>query len=304
MQPKISIIPSSEIDKSKWDVCIANANNSFIYGHSFYLDAMADHWDGLIIDNYTAVMPLPWRKKLGIRYCYTPAFTQQLGLFGDKDLVGEEILQTIKKHIRYGDLMLNHENGFIQLQETVRTCTNLVIDLSDGYEIIRTHYKKDLLDNLAKAAKEEFVFDTTRTIEAIIDLYQKLYRERTMHVKSSDYQNFTGLCFLLKEKGHCFTRSIKDINGRLLCAGLFLNDARRIYNIMNITTIDGRVTEANHLLIDSVIREFAGENLLFDFEGSDLPGVKSFYQKFGAVDQPYYHWHFNELPWVVKLVKK
>ena len=53
-----------------------------------------------------------------------------------------------------------------------------------------------------------------------------------------------------------------------------------------------------------MIKEFAGKPLLFDFEGSDIQGVKSFYEKFGAVNQPYFHYHHNQLPGILKLLKK
>ncbi|WP_315816464.1 hypothetical protein [Paraflavitalea speifideaquila] len=56
----------------KWDRCIADAPNGLIYGYSFYLDKMADNWDGLVLNNYEAVMPLPWKKKWGIYYLAHP----------------------------------------------------------------------------------------------------------------------------------------------------------------------------------------------------------------------------------------
>ena len=66
----------------------------------------------------------------------------------------------------------------------------------------------------------------------------------------------------------------------------------------------GRKTGANHLLFDNIIREYSGKNLILDFEGSDIGGIKSFYKKFGAVNQPYFTWHFNKLPWPLRLFKQ
>ena len=36
--------------------------NGFSFALSWYLDASCDNWDALIADDYTAVMPLPYRK--------------------------------------------------------------------------------------------------------------------------------------------------------------------------------------------------------------------------------------------------
>src|SRR6478609_8282347 len=71
-----------EIDKPKWDRCVKEADNGLIYGYSFYLDHMAYQWDGLVLNDYEAIMPLTWNKKYGICYLYQPFFTASLGVFG------------------------------------------------------------------------------------------------------------------------------------------------------------------------------------------------------------------------------
>jgi hypothetical protein len=73
---------------------------------------------------------------------------------------------------------------------------------------------------------------------------------------------------------------------------------------MNTTTAEGRKLKANHFLLNEVLKEFSGNKMIFDFEGSDLDGVKEFYQNFGPENQPYFHYHFNELPFPLNLVKK
>src|SRR6266516_1681416 len=78
----IQYIPKKKIDKEKWDRCITNASNGLIYGYSFYLDLMAKNWDGLMLDDYKAVMPLTWNRKYSIDYLYQPFVCAQLGLFG------------------------------------------------------------------------------------------------------------------------------------------------------------------------------------------------------------------------------
>jgi hypothetical protein len=57
-------------------------------------------------------------------------------------------------------------------------------------------------------------------------------------------------------------------------------------------------------LFHQIISEFAGTPLILDFEGSDLPGVARFYQKFGAQNQPYFFFKSNRLPTGIKWLKK
>jgi len=71
---KLSYLPYKQIDKVKWDACIRHSMNRLIYAESVYLDHMAVNWDAIVLNDYEAVMPLPWKKKLGIRYLYQPSF--------------------------------------------------------------------------------------------------------------------------------------------------------------------------------------------------------------------------------------
>jgi hypothetical protein len=123
-------------------------------------------------------------------------------------------------------------------------------------------------------------------------------------IKDEDYQHLKQLCDCMQEQNGVVCREVVTKEKEVLATVLLLFDGKRLYNIMNTTTEAGRKTGANHFLLDSVIREFAGKHLVFDFEGSDLPGVKAFYENFGAVNQPFFKIRYNHLPWPIKLIKK
>src|SRR5678810_1090309 len=108
----IGYLSHHEIDKTKWDRCIKEADNGLIYGYSFYLDHMAGQWDGLVLNDYEAVMPLTWNKKYGIHYLYQPFLCAQLGLFGKNISTAllEAFLHSIPKKFAYWDIYLNHQN--------------------------------------------------------------------------------------------------------------------------------------------------------------------------------------------------
>jgi hypothetical protein len=76
-----------------------------------------------------------------------------------------------------------------------------------------------------------------------------------------------------------------------------------MYLMISATGPEGRDKGANHFLIDRLINEFAASDLYLDFEGSDLPGVAHFYQNFGGIDQPYFYYYYNKLPWPLRLFK-
>ena len=59
-----------------------------------------------------------------------------------------------------------------------------------------------------------------------------------------------------------------------------------------------------YLLVDDMIRRQAGTGKIFDFTGSNLPGVAYFDSGFGAGETFYPTWVRNTLPWPLRLLKK
>ncbi|MDQ2753359.1 MAG: hypothetical protein M3R72_10095, partial [Bacteroidota bacterium] len=98
-----------------------------MYAQYDYLQVLADNWMGIVVNNYEAIMPIPFRKKWGILYCYNAPFVQQSGLFGNED---EELLKKLmriaKKHFSYGDLFFNFQNRITNVLANVRTAENYV----------------------------------------------------------------------------------------------------------------------------------------------------------------------------------
>jgi len=300
MPAAISILSPAEINIERWNACVAAAPNGLIYHKFEYLQHMCAQWTGFVAGDYESIMPLPWRKKWGIRYLYAPAFVQQLGWVGFTTAATDAIHQ----QFRYGDVFLNFSNTDIAATSQAVPKTNLVLNLATSYENISSRYKKDLQQNLKKAAKHALHYQASDDIAYAIQLYRSLYQDRFRHVSADDYNRFCRLCTRLQQKGECMVRTVTGNNNEIHSIGIFLTDKKRVYNMMNATTDAGRKLEANHVLIDGVIKEFAGQSLLFDFEGSDLPGIKSFYEKFGATDQPYFHYHFNHLPIPLRWLKR
>ncbi len=304
MKRRIKILAAKHIDKIKWDHCVAANTNGLIYSSTTYLDAMAKNWQGVVVDDYAAVMALPWKRKLGIRYGYTPAFIQQLGLIGQipKDDLSR-ILKLIYRFVALADIHFNFGNTDVQQLLPVIPRNNFIIDLSEGYTLIKSRYKSNLIENIRKASHESLVYSTAEISEGI-SLYHAQYQSRLKHTHEKDYSHFSMICELLHKKDQCFVRTAKTQQNGILAIAVFLKDSKRIYNIMNTTTPEGRQKEANHFLLNQVIHEFAGQDLLFDFEGSELPGVREFYEGFGVKNQPYFHYHYNGYSWPARLLKR
>ncbi len=300
---EIIYISHSLIDKAKWDHCINTATNSLIYGHSFYLDHMAGRWDALVLNDYEAVMPVTWKKKWGIPYLCQPPFTPQLGVFyagSGKHPMVADFITIIKGRFRFAEIFFNHHNSYDQF--TSRHC-NLVIPLHHGFDVLQKSFKTDLRKNLSRSKKFTLDYIAASDYRKAIELFKENYGSSIPHVSREQYNRFIKLCGMAAASGQVLIREIRGLNNELLAINLFLKDDRRIYNIMSTTMPNGRTLEANHVLLYEFIREFAGQRLILDLEGSDIAGIARFYRKFGAVDEPYFFLRFNKLPGWLKYLK-
>lgn len=305
----IKYLTNKQIDKKKWDACISKAGNSLIYGCSFYLDAMAKHWDALVLNDYEAVMPLTWNKKWGIKYLYQPPFTQQLGIFYKNSLSPRAITEFLNwacQKFRFIEIALNYKNniGAAALPLTFTQNNNFIIPLNTSYTALHNNYSRAFKKSLRRVQKFNFIFSQSTNYTNAIALHQKLYGKRVPAVTANDYTNLGRLCMELLKRDMLFVAEVYSDKDELLGTSILLKDSRRIYNLISCILPNGKKMEANYFLYNGIIEFFSGSNLLFDLEGSDLPGVEFFYRKMEPVNQPYPFIKLNRLPWFIKIFKR
>ena len=298
----IRLLKRSEIDAGKWDACIDAAVNGVIYAKSYYLDALSDNWSALVTADYTAVMPLPFKKKYGISYVCMPPFTPQLGCFQANSIhaaVLTEMIAQAQCHFLFGDYHFNNAN----LSPGFQQRNNYVLSLNNTYETLHKAYKKDLKKNLNRCKQFQLNYEKTADYETAIHLYKAQYGKRSLGLQQSAYEDLKKLCAVLFEKEELLVRNATDNSKELLATAICLKDRKRLYLILSATTKEGRAVEANHFLLDHFIHEFAGQHMILDFEGSDLEGIAHFYRNFGSTNEPYYFLRWNNLPWPIRLLK-
>ena len=299
---EITYVKHVDIDKKKWDRCIENAPNGVIYAYSYYLDAMSESWDALVFDDYKIAMPLTWNKKYGISYLRQPAFSQQLGIFGSssfEDNLVQAFIDKAAEHFPFIEINLNFANHY--KSATAIRC-NFILPLNKSFAETEKDFKTDLGNNVKKAKKNNLVYESSDEIENALVHFKHTYSSR-MNITESNYNNFLRLSFLLKDKKQVFVRNVNSKEGKLLATGLFLKDKRRIYNPMSTVFPESRKLGANHFLFYKLIEEFSMQDLTFDFEGSEIPGINHFYRNFGSVEQNYFFVKINKLAPFQRLLK-
>jgi hypothetical protein len=304
----IRYVTNGDIDRKRWDTCIAESYNGMIYACSWYLDILCPgQWDALIGDDYHSVFPLPYRKKAGISYIYTPFFIQQLGVFSQDQLTGAQVdhfLDAIPKSFRLIELNLNVQNVAASKGYSFVTNMNHELNLGQDYEQIRMNYSENLVRNLKKATNNAVSVNRDESIEPVIALFRAEKGREVKHWRNREYDLFRRLLNICKERGSLEVRGAYTGKGHFAAGIIFLRTDRRVIFLFSGTGEVARETGAMPWLIDNYIREYAGRNILLDFEGSNDEGLARFYKSFGAKQTTYQRAVRNKLPFWINFLRQ
>ena len=301
----IQYLTYQQINRQKWDDCITNAGNGLIYGYSVYLDSMAGAWDALVLNDYDAVMPLTWRKKYGIRYLYQPYFTASLGVFGNNisaSLVSD-FLQAIPVIFKYWDIYLNAGNYFELPLFKLYERANYVLPLQNNYQHLFQHFRNNIKRNIVKAKQLQLIVEKNIPVERVIELAKEQSPSYSL-VSNIDYEKFEKMYHHFHQNQQAIAYGVYTPHKQLVASCVFFLSHKRAYYILAANHPNGKTLGASHALIAAFIEEHAGQDLLLDFEGSDISNLAFFYSSFGAVTEKYVGLKNNKLPRLLRLFKK
>ena len=298
----IRYLDRAAIQTEAWDRCITEASNGLIYGYSWYLDRMTQNWSGLVLNNYEAVMPLPWKSKWGIRYLYEPFLVAQGGLFAkkaDAEML-RQVLSAVPSSFRWWEFSLNHGNVFALEEFPLHLRSNYVLPLHASYETLCRGYRENIRRNIRKSVQLSCITEKGIPLRSVIELAEAFGQP----FRKEDMDRFEGLYATLQEKGLAQTYGIRSPDGKLLSSCAFLFSHNRAYYILVGNHPNGRTLGSSHALIDAFIKDHAGRDLVLDFEGSDIRNLAFFYSSFGATEEKYAAIRLNRLPWWMRWAKK
>ncbi|WP_111706602.1 hypothetical protein [Lutibacter citreus] len=280
----IQYLKRKEIDIQKYNACIENSINSRIYAYSWYLDCVADNWDVLILNDYEAVMPMPWRQKYFIKYIYPPAWTQQLGIFSSRKLNSDlirDFINSIPKKFKKVTIQFNAENDLSLFK--VENRTNYILPLNKSYEDIYKGFNTNRKRILKSVEKSNF------RIEKRInkDVFLKYYLESNKNYKLHPSQLKT-LNKLLNSNNPSIKLwgVLKD--GNLITGLLWLKEKKQITYLLPFSNQEGKGLGIPTLLVNELMIQFSGSMVKLDFEGSMINGVAGFYKSFGGEFEKYF----------------
>lgn len=297
----IRFLKREELDILKYDELISNSQAVSIYCYSWYLDAVSDCWGALVKNDYEALLPIVYTVKIGQKIIYQPFFTREIGLFSKSN--DEEVnlfLDSIPSSFKKIDIGLNIKTEFNNFNRV--EVVNQELSLESSYESIYKEYSTNTKRLIKKAIKANCLIKESNDVDSFISFFKLNTGER---VSYSDY-NYNNLrklitALLINKKGKLFEVVVDEV---VVAQAVYLIQEHRVTYLKGSTDTNGKKNGAMFLLMDHLIKQYAAQAMTFDFGGSKIESIATFYKKFGAKDRAYYNYSKNEHSWMLKKGKK
>ena len=298
----IQYLPGTQIDKEKWNLCVANNKRSYIYAYTWYLDAAADNWDGLVWGDYEIILPVTWRKKWGIKYIYQPVYAQVLPIVGNISAqpgIVVAFMDTLIKKFRW--IHTQTDIAFtLNEQAVINRRSNYYLPLTNIHGNAAYRHTKEFKKNLNKSTG--LSLEKVNDVGTIISYYNSAYG-KYLPDREKDIEKLQNLLKAAHQHEACDYYTVVNERNEILFAAALLKEKDRLIYIAAAPNQEGRNRSATHFFIDAIIQRYAGTGYIFDFGGSDVPNVASFFKKFSPEKEVIYEITINRLPFILKKIK-
>lgn len=282
----IRVIPNNDIDRSRWDELVQKSPLANVYTFSWYLDSVCPDWKGAVLNDYEAIFPLPEKHRFGLTYLVQPVVSQQYSICSRRDLQKTEIELFKAEIARYKSVRLCLGQRLFGSESERRNST---LRLGQPYAELAKGFAENTKRNIRKAADSGLVCRQLENADSALQMFLALDEKKIY----APYKTQIGEIVMRAE-----TETYVVLEGDDVYAiAFFVATETRLFYLFPASSAEGKHRSAMFLLIDFVIRKYADSGLILDFEGSEIPGVRRFYEGFGAEAEKYYFfrksWIFN-----------
>lgn len=289
------------IDIDLWDKCITKAFNGRIYARSWFLDAAFPNWRGIVVGKYNYVMPICPSKKLGISYLFQPTYCQQHGIFPvPTPEIFNIVFKFITDHYRFVDICLNSMNISYQKEFEAALRSNYLLSLNDDYLSIKKNYSQHCKRHLTKTVKQA-IYISEIAPHTFMDFKKKHNKKSFKSAAQESLQRIINASIMRNASFICGAFSSSN---ELLAVAFFVIDSKRIIYLNGISSEQGHSENAMYAIINHIIKKNCETQTFLDFEGSTVEGIARFFSGFGAQPEHYPQIRINNLPFLLKYIKK
>ncbi len=289
---KFNLIQRKEIDLTKWDRLVESDSKNAIYNLSCYLDCVADNWCILINEQYSGGIAIPYKIKMGIKFCYSPFFISYLDWVGTMPNEWDECLKMLQKEFVQFHLFIRR--GFET--EKMNLYQTIAIDQISKYSSQATRM-------INKFNQTEMSLGFTEDPSEILKIIQQVLPKKVNSLSASSFQKLGKLVHQLTTHNLFKFIEVKDKNN--IVGGLILSQFNgTIVYLKGAFYSEYKKKGAMYASMHYAIQYAQKEGCLFDFGGSQIDGVRRFNMNLGGIDQLYHTLEWDRAPLWFKLIKK
>ena len=174
------------------------------------------------------------------------------------------------------------------------------LNLSYDYSSIYNNYSSNAKRILKKT--EGLELEKCDDVDGFISLFENEVGSKIGLVD----ENYRSLNYLIKNGISNGQIKLFSINKNEVVLGFVcIYFHKNIINYLKGTlTSEGKKLGGMYFAFDQIIQQYAAKDCIFDFGGSNVKGIASFYEKFGAKNLTYYSHECNKLPKLINKLKK
>lgn len=279
----IKKVSRQNLDIEKYNKCLTSSVNYLVYAEIWFLDVVIQKkWDCLVLNDYEAIMPLPFIKKFGVKFITQPIHCQQLGVFHQHVFTQNQFLlfeNYLKKRLVKGYNF--NESNTVQFNPKGSKMINQTLVIDENYK-----------ESLSKMVNRNINFFNKQnlTIQADLSIDEMLEFKSKHKNHELDLLNFKQILNELVRQNSLQILSVK--NQDLIGYICFLMAKNRIIYLDSAVSEVGKKLKVPTGIINHILEDNKG--LILDFEGSSIPAIQKFYKGFGA--EINYYTHYSNLP--------
>ncbi|WP_128330624.1 hypothetical protein [Apibacter sp. HY039] len=276
------------IDKKVYGLALESTKNYMVYAELWFLDIVSpDGYDIWILNDFEAIMPVPYQKKVGCKFVIQPPFCQQLGIFYKKSISINDFSALFSKLNQYKvrNYHFNEDNTqYFKNEMPVLFRTNQTLYLNKDYSEL---YKKFNSNRKREINKLQRLADFKVTESFSIDAIFKIVNDNE---DIFPHRNRLLLRKLLETADHRKKLYsffiIPDYKDSPITCLILIKSCNRVISLLPLrakSTFKGTIS----YLYDKLFKQFSNSPILFDFEGSEISGIYNFNKSFGAENITY-----------------
>jgi hypothetical protein len=249
----------------------------------------------VVNEGYHTIFPVTYSSKFKVKQFHQAMFTREFDVVGD-DFVMEDTLELLQNHFK--NIQFRTHKKLTGIKKNVLR-VNQYINLQESFSSKYSTNAKRLI----KKSNKNYTYKVISCVDELI----MLVKETVAHkIKEFTIENIVKLnVLMISAVGSKSGETIAVFDGdNIVAAGFFLKDKKQVTYLKGASTDIAKKNGAMFGLMDFAFTTYSSQFNVFDFGGSDIDSVATFYKKFGAKDRAYFEYNINNLPLWFKGLKK